>query len=167
MSSDIIGQKMKKKYSSVDQHIRDEILDLFFAKKYSCSEISSLTGVNRSTVKAICRIYKIEGRRQKLNKHEKKTKQCINSYVCIYDEEYYPQIKFLGQNPLSFQIGQQQNVKQKGRNNTPQMTNFSTIFQTPPTLQSQINQMSKKLETNLQKILVNVYIRISTHKEKE
>ncbi|CAD8075105.1 unnamed protein product [Paramecium primaurelia] len=62
----------RQKYNSISSDERQNIIKMFLENDYSAIQIAHLTGHNLSTIKAIYRIYKNEGR---INKKERRDRQ--------------------------------------------------------------------------------------------
>ncbi|CAD8168706.1 unnamed protein product [Paramecium pentaurelia] len=62
----------RQKYNSISSDERQNIIKMFLENDYSAIQIAQLTGHNLSTIKAIYRIYKNEGR---INKKERRDRQ--------------------------------------------------------------------------------------------
>ncbi|CAD8161603.1 unnamed protein product [Paramecium pentaurelia] len=82
-----LKQSKKQKYKSVSSDERQQIIKLFLENAYSANQIANLTGHNLSTIKAIYRIYKNEGRIYKKEKRDKQIKIKQNVIVLVVDEK--------------------------------------------------------------------------------
>ncbi|CAD8149957.1 unnamed protein product [Paramecium octaurelia] len=82
-----LQQSKKQKYKSVSSDERQQIIKLFLENAYSANQIANLTGHNLSTIKAIYRIYKNEGRIYKKEKRDKQIKIKKNVVVFVIDEK--------------------------------------------------------------------------------
>ncbi|CAD8160231.1 unnamed protein product [Paramecium octaurelia] len=82
-----LKQSKRQKYNSVSSDDRQKIIKMFLENDYSAIQIAHLTGHNLSTIKAIYRIYKNEGR---INKKERRDRQINiqqNVVVLMVDEK--------------------------------------------------------------------------------
>ncbi|CAK80461.1 unnamed protein product (macronuclear) [Paramecium tetraurelia] len=82
-----LKQSKRQKYNSVCSDDRQKIIKMFLENDYTAIQIAQLTGHNLSTIKAIYRIYKNEGR---INKKERRDRQINiqqNVVVLMVDEK--------------------------------------------------------------------------------
>ncbi|CAD8176172.1 unnamed protein product [Paramecium octaurelia] len=77
----------KQKYQSVNSEERLKIIKYFIEGSLSASQIAQITGYNLSTIKAIFRVYRNEGRIDKKQKRDRELHAQKNVAVFIVDEE--------------------------------------------------------------------------------
>ncbi|CAD8087681.1 unnamed protein product [Paramecium sonneborni] len=74
------------KYKPIPGDERIQIVKALVNSKMSASQVSDLTGYNLSTIKAIYRVYKQEGRMWKKEKRDQLVKVVQNFAICMIDE---------------------------------------------------------------------------------
>ncbi|CAD8172836.1 unnamed protein product [Paramecium octaurelia] len=74
------------KYKPIPGNERIQIVKALVNSKMSPSQVSDLTGYNLSTIKAIYRVYKQEGRMWKKEKRDQLVKVIQNFAICLIDE---------------------------------------------------------------------------------
>ncbi|CAK80162.1 unnamed protein product (macronuclear) [Paramecium tetraurelia] len=79
--------QQKQKYQSVNSEERLKIIKYFIEGSLSASQIAQITGYNLSTIKAIFRVYRNEGRIDKKQKRDRELHAQKNVAVFIVDEE--------------------------------------------------------------------------------
>ncbi|CAD8162567.1 unnamed protein product [Paramecium pentaurelia] len=77
----------KQKYKSVNSEERSKIINYFIEGSLSASQIAQITGHNLSTIKAIFRIYRNEGRINKKEKRDRELHIQKNVAVFIVDDK--------------------------------------------------------------------------------
>ncbi|CAK69892.1 unnamed protein product (macronuclear) [Paramecium tetraurelia] len=82
-----LQQSKKQKYKSISSDERQQVIKLFLENAYSANQIANITGHNLSTIKAIYRIYKKEGRIYKKEKRDKQIKIKKNVVLLVIDEK--------------------------------------------------------------------------------
>ncbi|CAD8083792.1 unnamed protein product [Paramecium sonneborni] len=82
-----IKQEKKQRYKSVNSEERLKIIKYFIEGSLSASQIAQITGHNLSTIKAIFRIYKNEGRINKKEKRDRELHIQKNVAVFVVDEK--------------------------------------------------------------------------------
>ncbi|CAD8081488.1 unnamed protein product [Paramecium sonneborni] len=82
-----LQQSKKQKYKSVSSDERQKIIKMFLENAFSATQIAHLTGHNLSTIKAIYRIYKNEGRIKKKERRDREIQIRQNVLVFVVDEK--------------------------------------------------------------------------------
>ncbi|CAK61572.1 unnamed protein product (macronuclear) [Paramecium tetraurelia] len=82
-----IKPEKKQKYKSVNSEERSKIINYFIEGSLSASQIAQITGHNLSTIKAIFRIYRNEGRINKKEKRDREVHIQKNVAVFIVDDQ--------------------------------------------------------------------------------
>ncbi|KAM3129446.1 hypothetical protein pb186bvf_018438 [Paramecium bursaria] len=87
---------IKSKYKTISSDERSYILKQFIDRGLTATQVSQETGHNLSTIKAIFRVYKKEGRVHKKLKRDMHLKLIRHYAVLLYDDEKsQPQFEFL------------------------------------------------------------------------